>query len=105
MERRTLRLFVAIMISLLSFSIASSKAVLRDGNTFVSQKSSTKKTQEVQKTEFFWEDKEGNKYSIYRTESGACYIIKTSKKTGKEYRQYLPKEVKEEINKEIDMSK
>lgn len=34
--------------------------------------------------------KDGNKYPIYATANGKCFVIKTSKKTGKEYKQYLP---------------
>lgn len=39
-------------------------------------------------------------YPIYKTKNGKFYIWKTSKKTGNKYRQYLPKEIQEQINKE-----
>ena len=55
------------------------------------------------KTKFTWEDKEGNKYPIYITKRGACYIIKVSKKTNKEYKQYLPKEIQAQIKKELKL--
>lgn len=32
-------------------------------------------------------------YKVYKTKNGAFYIWKVSKKTGKEYRYYLPKEI------------
>ena len=79
-------------------SIASySQDVIRKDNTFKVQT-----TQQVeQKTDYTWEDTKGNKYPIYMSKSGACYIKKVSSKTNKEYRQYLPKEVQEEIKKEL----
>lgn len=33
------------------------------------------------------------KYPIFKTKTGAFYIWKTSKKTNKKYRYYLPKEI------------
>ena len=32
-------------------------------------------------------------YSVYRSKNGAYYIWKISRKTGKPYRMYLPKEI------------
>ena len=32
-------------------------------------------------------------YKVYKSKSGAFYIWKTSKKTGKPYKMYLPKEI------------
>ena len=55
------------------------------------------------KTKFTWEDKEGNKYPIYITKRGACYIVRVSKKTNKEYKQYLPKEIQAQIKKELKL--
>ena len=33
------------------------------------------------------------KYNVYKSKSGAFYIWKTSKKTGKKYKYYLPKDI------------
>ena len=52
-----------------------------------------------------WEDKKGNKYPIYITKSGAIYINRKSAKTGKDYRQYLSKEVREQVQKELNFKK
>ncbi len=41
---------------------------------------------------------------IYATKNGACYVIKTSKKTGKQYRKYLGKEVSAQIISELKKS-
>lgn len=85
---------------LLAFSVNNTYAqsVKREGTTFVV--SSSRKSAEATKTKFTW--KVGDvEYPIYISASGSCYIIKTSKKTGKEYKQYLPKEVCAEIAKEM----
>lgn len=44
-------------------------------------------------TYYTYTDKDGKVYTIYRSKKGSYYIKKVSKKTGKEYRQYLPKEM------------
>ncbi len=33
------------------------------------------------------------KYSVFKSKHGAFYIWKTSKKTGKKYKYYLPKDI------------
>ena len=33
------------------------------------------------------------KYPVFKSKSGAIYIWKTSKKTGKKYKYYLPKDI------------
>lgn len=45
-------------------------------------------------------DEEGYNSPIYITTKGTYYIFRTSKKTGKEYKYYLPKDVQETIKKE-----
>ena len=80
------------------FSININAEVKREGNTFkVEQTSKASDTQ----TKYTWEDKEGNKYPIFITKKGACYVLRTSKKTGKEYKYYLPKEIQAQIKQEI----
>ncbi len=76
--------------------------VVREGKVFKAQTTQTTKSEDKQ-TEYTWEDSKGNKYPIYISQRGACYIKRTSKKTGKEYKQYLPKEVQENIKKELNI--
>lgn len=88
-----------IIITLLSiFSLSIYADITREGNTFKADKSTIVNTQ----TPYTWEDKEGNKYPIYITKKGACYILKISKKTSKEYKYYLPKEIQKTIKKEYN---
>lgn len=80
------------------FCVTGNAEVKRDGNTFKVEASV--KSQDTQ-TKYTWEDKEGKKYPIFITKNGACYINKVSKKSGKEYKYYLPKDAQSVIKKEL----
>lgn len=41
-----------------------------------------------------------DKYNVYKSKTGAFYIWKTSKKTGKKYKYYLPKEIQKQMGRE-----
>ena len=89
------KLFIAaIMLFSLSLGVQA-QSVVREGNTFtqVSNKRESKET----KTEFTYKDSKGNVYPVYLSSTGKAFIKKVSKKTGKEYKQYLP-EVGKSIN-------
>ena len=96
------KLIFCLFIALLSYT--SYAQVAREGNTFKSITTQTTKS-EGQQTKYTWEDKKGNKYPIYITKNGAVYINRKSAKTGKDYKQYLSKEVKEQIQKELNFKK
>lgn len=64
----------------------------REGTTFKASK-----TPGAVKTKYTWVDSNGTEYPIYLT-AKSCYVIKVSKKDGKEYKKYLP-EVFKEIQK------
>ena len=74
--------------------------IVRNGDTFKVETTSVNKDT---KTKYTWEDKEGNKYPIFITKKGACYVLRVSKKTGKEYKYYLPKDIQETIKKELNI--
>lgn len=84
---------------ILAFMVGTSGAqnVQRQGNVFVEQKAT--RTTQAQKTEYVYKAKDGKEYPIYLSKNGKAFIIRVSKKTGKEYRQYLP-QVTEELNKQ-----
>ena len=89
--------FILCLLSAL-FCITVNAEVKREGDTFkVEQTDKEKDT----KTKYTWEDKQGNKYPIFITKRGACYVLKTSKKTGKEYKYYLPKDIQTQIKQEM----
>lgn len=89
--------FIIISFVILLGIIAN--AQVKEGNTFKQIKEKTEVIE--QKTSFEYEDSKGNKYPIYKSKRGSFYVVKTSKKTGKEYKYYLPKEIQEEIKKHI----
>lgn len=87
-----------LCILLALFCITINAEVKREGDTFkVEQSTKASDT----KTKYTWEDKQGNKYPIFITKRGACYVLKTSKKTGKEYKYYLPKDIQTQIKQEM----
>lgn len=90
-----------ILLALAIFSFTSLNAeIKREGDTFKVETSI--KASDTQ-TKYTWEDKEGNKYPIFITKKGACYVVRVSKKTGKEYKYYLPKDIQETIKKELNI--
>lgn len=42
------------------------------------------------------------KYNIYKSKNGAFYIWKISKKTGKKYKYYLPKEIQIQMGRKYE---
>lgn len=88
------RVFIAaIMLFGLGLGIQA-QSVKKEGNTFVQVSNTTGKET---KTEFTYKDSKGISYPIYLSGTGKAFIKKVSKKTGKEYKQYLP-DVGKQIN-------
>lgn len=72
----------------------------RSGNTFTIVSKKKKAKSEPTKTKFTVE-KDGKSYPVYMGSTGSCFILKTSSKTGKEYRNYLGPELSATICKEL----
>lgn len=89
------------LLVVLLMGTASYAGVVRNGDTFKVEK--TTSVNQDRLTGYTWEDKDGNLYPIYITKKGACYILRISKKTGKEYKYYLPKEIQETIKQELNI--
>ena len=70
--------------------------VILKGDTFV-QIDSVKTKPHPMMTKYFYQTVDGTKYPIYMSASGKCFILRTSKKTGKQYRKDLPK-ITEQLN-------
>lgn len=88
--------FILISFVILLGIIANAQ-VVKEGNTFTQTK--TEKVTKVKKTQYTYKDSKGIEYPIYTSSRGSLYVIKVSKKTGKEYKYYLPKDIQEEIKK------
>lgn len=93
---------VVIVLAIVSVSAQErSKEVrfqVKDGNTFVQQKGVRSSSSSDRATDYKWEDTKGNVYPIFlhtytRGEKAGrttAYVVKTSAKTGKEYKYYIP---------------
>lgn len=82
-------LIVAFCVSF-GCTMVRGQNVVRNGNTFM-QTSKKKAKEAFITTPYTYVAADGTKYPIYISGNGKYFIIRKSKKTGKEYRQYLPK--------------
>ena len=89
----------------------TNKGYTRQGDTFVQQKAVRASRQsDDQTTAYTWKDSKGNTYPIVlhtytrgeKAGKTTCYVVKTSAKTGKEYKYYIPngESIAEEILRE-----
>lgn len=92
------KFIIVLLTALLGISVNAQtpeNTFKKEGNTY---SSASKKTTTVEKeTGFFWKDSKGNQYPIYMSSTGSCYVKRISNKTGKEYKQYLGKEISADI--------
>lgn len=89
-----------VMLALLSLTVTVNAEVIKEGKVYT-QVSKTKSKTPGKDSGFTWKDSKGNIYPIMVGPSGSCYIIKVSKTSRKEYKQYLGSEVSSEICKEL----
>lgn len=91
-------IIAAIMLFSLLLGVQA-QSVVKSGNTFtqVSNNKGGKSGGKETKTQYTFKDSKGNIYPVYLSASGKAFIKKVSKKTGKEYKQYMP-----EIGKQIN---
>ena len=91
-------IITVIMLFSLSLGVQA-QSVQRQGNNFtqVSNNKGGKSSGKETKTKYTYTDSKGNVYPIYLSSAGKAFIKRISKKTGKEYKQYLP-EVGKSIN-------
>lgn len=72
----------------------------REGNTFISTKTSSSNA--IQ-TNYTWSDGTDT-YPIWiNTTTGSCFVYRTSKKSGKQYKSYLKEDVCIEICREMNI--
>lgn len=91
---------IAVLIASMSLGMAqdknAAKGYTRDGKTFTQQKGA--RSSSDRPTAYTWKDSKGNEYPIVlhtytkgeKAGRTTCYVVKTSAKTGKEYKYYLP---------------
>lgn len=91
-----MKYIITLLVALL-MSVASYADVVKDGNVFKVEQTSAQE----QSTGTYYQDKDGIQYLIYISKKGSLYIKRISKKTNKEYKYYLPKEVQTKIKQEL----
>ena len=89
-----------VAFTLMGIAPIYAQDIKREGNTFVQVKSEKTSVESYTKTKYTFKAKDGKEYPIYLSKNGKAFIIRTSQKTGKEYKQYLP-QVTEQLNNEI----
>ena len=90
-----------IMVLMLLISLKmTAQDVKREGSTFTQvAKSGGRASGQETKTAYTYVDSKGTSYSVYLSSTGKAFIKKVNKKTGKEYKQYVP-EIGRQINPE-----
>ena len=84
-------------VMLLSWNVGvQAQSVQKQGNNFT-QVSNKKPSGKEIKTQYTYTDSKGVVYPVWLSSTGKAFIKKVSKKTGKEYKQYVP-----EIGKQIN---
>lgn len=96
LRRLTVLLLIIICCGMLA-NADDNKSYKCEGNTYSSTGRVNADLSAPISTGFEWTDNKGNKYPIYISTSGSCYIIKKSSKTGKDYKQYMKPEISQDI--------
>jgi hypothetical protein len=86
------KIVIAALLCILCTVAYGQTTVKQNGKNFteVATKSSSTPGKD---TGFTFTTKDGQTYPILMTKSGRCYVNRISKKTGKEYKYYVPDEV------------
>lgn len=93
------KIFIAaIMLFGLTMGVQA-QSVVREGKTFTQVINKEKSAGKETKTEYVYKDSKGNCYPVFLSSTGKAFIKRVSKKTGKEYKQYVP-EIGKQINPE-----
>ena len=90
------KLVLCISMMLAFGLVSNAQSVQKQGNNFTqvtNKKSAVKET----KTQYIYTDSKGVVYPVWLSSTGKAFIKKVSKKTGKEYKQYIP-EIGRQIN-------
>ena len=99
-------LITLLQVLVIMFTISldgKAQSYERKGNNF-EQISIRNTSSTAIKTAYTWTDSKGNKYPVFVTKNGRCFVNKVSSKTGKEYKYYLEEDISEEICKELGIA-
>lgn len=84
---------IILLLSLVAMEAAGQNVQQTPDGNF---KALPRQEQELKPTGQTFTDNDGKVYPVYTTSRGSLFVIRTSKKTGKEYRYYLQTEAKKE---------
>lgn len=79
--------WIVLLLGLIAYSQGFAQNVVLKGKTFIQESPK----QDSIKTDYEYQDRDGNKHVIYLSPKGKAYYWAVSKKTGKRYKRYLPK--------------
>lgn len=97
--KKIFALMAALCVAIsISASTADTTQFVRNGNNFT--KTYTVQSSKDTETEYTYTIGE-TVYPIWITKNGRCYVIRTSSKSNKQYRQYICKEVCLQICSEL----
>ena len=89
---------VMLFAAIAAHSQNQPKGYTRDGKTFTQTKGARSSSSSDMATAYTWKDGKGNEYPLFlhtytkgeKAGRTTCYVLKTSAKTGKEYKYYVP---------------
>ena len=103
---------IIILASVVGCNTAKAQNVKREGKTFIAESNRRASSSKDLLTSYTWKDTKGNEYPIVlhqytkgeKAGKWIVYVVKTSAKTGKEYKYYIPngEQIAEDIRKEMD---
>lgn len=93
-------LLTALLSLILTVSVQA-QDYTRNGKEFSKTTVKAQSTDTDRDTGFTYRDSKGESLPIYMSRTGSCYVIRTSKKTGKTYRAYLGYEISSQICAEL----
>lgn len=104
--------WVLLILVLLMGQEAKAQNVKREGKTFIAESNRGASSSKDLLASYTWKDTKGNEYPIVlhqytkgeKAGKWTVYVVKTSAKTGKEYKYYIPngEQIAEDIRKEMD---
>ena len=101
MYNKIIGIVCVLLLSLITPYAGVQAQVKKSGNTFSIEKQSNKKSTTLVQTDYYFETSEGILPIYVNYENGRCYVIRTSKKTGKQYNQPLKEDVCKAVCKEL----
>ena len=104
METKSNSIILAVFtIILLFMACGDAKAQsFNFSNNVYTEVESQKAKSQPEKTSYTWQDSKGKSYPMYIGKTGSCFVLKTSSKTGKEYKMYLKPKISQDVCRKMN---